>query len=191
VQGLLLNLKALVHSSSAGLVLIGQEVLLHQCLAVFDIVQVPLQVLIFNVGPRQKSVISLFFAFGHLLALESHLRPFALTIGLHATNSHFEEFVLPFSIQCLLVEEFLLVSLLLKLLFPVLDIVVQVNELFLVVYSVVSQLVNGQLQVGDSLVLVVVTTILIIKAVNELPELLFLLFDVDVVRLEVFVLLAA
>lgn len=160
--------------------------MLDQGLTIFDRVNV---ILIIDVGTSNKSI-SIFFLFPGPPIFNT-LASILLPIDLQPTNGHLQQLILSFGIKRLLMEEVFLLKFIFVFFFPSFDIPGECLQLPLVSEGILPHLVYGDLQLRDPLVFDIVVGVFNVKSVDELPQLLFLSFHVDVVGLQVFVLLFA
>lgn len=185
-------LEALALSSSFHCRVI-HKVLLNERLRVLYVVDRLIVELLLDIGTSKESVVLMgLLRFGLASGRTEHLRLWWRRDGLsmHSANRHFQQLVFPLGVEGLLMEELLLINFGLVLLLPHFEIFLSLKELVLAIDLILSQLVIGLLKVVDTLLLDILILILLCKCLDKLLELAFLLLDIDVVSLQVFVLLA-
>lgn len=171
------------------------QILLDDCLRVLhviDIVILKLLEFLFDVGTSQESVVFQVLVLLRVVALNHHgglLSGSRRIRGLDSTDGNLEQLIFPLGIKCLLMKELLLFDFGLVPLFPELNIFLELEQFLLIVNRILSQLVNGQLQISNTSFLEVLVLILILKRCNEHPQLLLFLLNVNIVGLQVLVLL--
>ena len=99
------------------------------------------------------------------------------------SNSNLKQLILPLGIECLFVEELLLLDLVLVLVFPVLHIFLQLQQFLLIVNRVLSQLIDCEFQIRDASFLEVLILVLVLQRGDQRPQLFFLLLHVNIVGL--------
>ena len=72
---------------------------------------------------------------------------------------------------------------------PRLNILLQCIKLLLIIISIIPHLINGKFQLTDSMILKIIIRILFIELFNQFSQFFLFSFDVNVVRLQVFVFL--
>ena len=112
-----------------------------------------------------------------------------LDLVLETCNSKLEEFVLSLDLKDLLLKEISLLLEVVGLALPLLD-ALSLFDFFLFHSDlIVSNALDGLLEVVDFVVFECTVCISFIQLIDEVPQLLLLSLDVDVVTLEIFVLL--
>ena len=112
-----------------------------------------------------------------------------LSLSLDTSNSKFEQFVLSFSFQDLLLKE---ISFLFKVIcstLPLLDALGLSDLFFFHSDLIVSDTLDGFLKVINFIIFHRTIGISFIKLIDKVPEFLLLTFDINIVALEIFILL--
>ena len=142
-----LLLDTLVDSSPSVVVRVALQMLLDQCLAVLDAVEVRQVVLVIDLSSRKEGISILFISAVSSSFVQQHgLLLVAFSLDLKSTNSHLKQLVLPLCIQSLFVVKLLLFSFKFLFLFLDLDFLQELLLLLLVVECILPHLVDRNLQ---------------------------------------------
>jgi len=155
-------LEALIDSASSVNLGVLEQILLNQCLTVFDTFNIEiLFLLIIDISTSQEGISVLLFLFsdhGCVICISLIL----FKVILEPSNGNFEELILPFSIKRLLMIKFFFFNFHLVLFFPWFNVFIQLFHLLLIVIGVFTHLVNCDFKLADTQVFEVASLIFLI-----------------------------